>query len=102
MTSKIVGDRGWSHTAPVCQDSWMRAEADCDKPKPWRASRIKEPAVTASCVVGVPLEAVAVNIEGPCREQLPRGVGLVMSTPAGTTIRSSTPGQLRGRWPCPG
>ena len=81
----------------------MRAEADCDKPKPWRASRIKEPpAVTASCVAGVPLEAVAVNIEGPCREQLPRGVGLVMSTSAGTTIGSSTLGQLRVWWPCPG
>ena len=69
----------------------MRAEADCDKPKPWRASLIKEPpVVTASCVMGVPCEAVVVNIEGPCREQLPRGVGLVMSTPAGTTIGSST------------
>ena len=34
----------------------MRAEADCDKPKPWRAFLIKEPpVVTASCVVGVPL-----------------------------------------------
>ena len=50
----------------------MRAEADCDKPKPWRASLIKEPpVVTASCVVGVPLEAVAVNIEGPAGSNYP-------------------------------
>ena len=83
----------------------MRAEAECDKPKPWRASLIKEPPVViASCVVGTPLEAVAVSIEGPCREQLAGGGGggLVRSTPAGTTIGSSTSGQLRGRWPCPG
>ena len=81
----------------------MRAGAECDKPKPWRASLIKEPPVViASCVVGVPLEAVSVSIEGPCREQLAGGVGLVMSTPAGTTIGSYTSGQLRVRWPCPG
>ena len=81
----------------------MRAEAECDKPKPWRASLIKEPPVViASCVVGVPLEAVSVSIEGPCREQLAGGVGLVMSTPGGTTIGSSTSGQLRVPWPCPG
>ena len=88
---------------PGRQDSWMRAEAECDKPKPWRTSLIKEPPVViASCAVGVPLEAVAVSIEGPCREQLAGCVGLVRSTPAGTTIGSSTSGQLRGRWPCPG
>ena len=54
----------------------MRAEADCDKPKPCSAFLIKEPpVVTASCVVGVPLEDVSVNIEGTCREQLPGGGG---------------------------
>ena len=63
----------------------MRAEADGDKPKPWFL--IKEPPVVmASCVVGTPHEAISVNIEGLCREQLPRGVGVVLSTPAGTVI----------------
>ena len=48
----------------------MRAEADGDNPKPWRASLIKAPPEeTASCVVGAPLVGVAVNTEGPCREQ---------------------------------
>ena len=57
---------------PGRHDSWMRVEADCDKPKPWRVFLIKElPVVTVSCVVGVPLEVVVVSIVGPCREKLP-------------------------------
>ena len=48
----------------------MRAEADGDNPKPWRASLPEAlPEVTPSCVVGAPLVGVAVNTEGPCREQ---------------------------------
>ena len=110
ITSKIVGDRGCIFLAeqnpchplrresyctlvPGHHDSWMRIEADCDKPKPWRVFLIKElPVVTVSCGVGAPPEAVVVNIVGPCVEKLPGGVGLVMSTSAGTMIGLSISG----------